>query len=109
MAPGNPPRHSKSTDEPVTIDLDAQEIASSADAEKDGREPVEATESVNAETAPEPAEPVFEEDRLPEEKGTATRRLNARHPTKSLRPTATRRNRSSPCSSSHASRETPPA
>ena len=68
MAPGNPPRHSKSTDEPVTIDLDAQEIASSADAEKDGREPVEATESVNAETAPEPAEPVFEEDRPPEEK-----------------------------------------
>jgi hypothetical protein len=68
MAPGNPPRHSKSTDEPVTIDLDAQEIASSADAEKDGREPVEATESVNAETAPEPAEPIFEEDRLPEEK-----------------------------------------
>ncbi len=33
MAPGNPPRHSKSTDEPVTIDLDAQEIASANNAE----------------------------------------------------------------------------
>ncbi len=26
MVSGNPPRHSKSADEPVTIDLDAQEI-----------------------------------------------------------------------------------
>ncbi len=28
MVSGNPPRHSKSTEGPVTIDLDAQEIAS---------------------------------------------------------------------------------
>ncbi|MBP2443341.1 hypothetical protein JOH51_000780 [Rhizobium leguminosarum] len=34
MVSGNPPRHSKSADEPVTIDLDAQEFASAADTEK---------------------------------------------------------------------------
>ncbi|MGO8506556.1 hypothetical protein AB9F35_34865, partial [Rhizobium leguminosarum] len=31
---GNPPRHSKSADEPVTIDLDAQEFSAAADTEK---------------------------------------------------------------------------
>ncbi|MDP9810595.1 hypothetical protein J2W42_003456 [Rhizobium tibeticum] len=39
MAPGNPPRHSKSTEEPVTIDLDAQEFASARDAETKADEP----------------------------------------------------------------------
>jgi hypothetical protein len=40
MAPGNPPRHSKSTEGPVTIDLDAQEIASANNTEKDVQSPV---------------------------------------------------------------------
>ncbi|WP_222318890.1 COG4223 family protein [Rhizobium leguminosarum] len=34
MVSGNPPRHSKSAEEPVTIDLDAQEFAAAADTEK---------------------------------------------------------------------------
>ena len=34
MVSENPPRHSKKTDEPVTIDLEAQEIAAAADTEK---------------------------------------------------------------------------
>ncbi|WP_204338437.1 COG4223 family protein [Rhizobium ruizarguesonis] len=34
MVSGNPPRHSKSADEPVTIDLDAQEFAAAGDTEK---------------------------------------------------------------------------
>ncbi|WP_206616008.1 COG4223 family protein [Rhizobium hidalgonense] len=34
MVSGNPPRHSKSADEPVTIDLEAQDFASAADTEK---------------------------------------------------------------------------
>ena len=34
MVSGTPPRHSKSADEPVTIDLDSQEFASVADTEK---------------------------------------------------------------------------
>jgi hypothetical protein len=34
MVSGNPPRHSKNADEPVTIDLEAQEIAAAADTEK---------------------------------------------------------------------------
>ncbi|WP_434733229.1 hypothetical protein NL154_19780 [Rhizobium sp. YTUHZ044] len=34
MVSGNPPRHSKSADEPVTIDLDAQDFASEADTTK---------------------------------------------------------------------------
>ncbi|KRB62751.1 hypothetical protein ASE04_00815 [Rhizobium sp. Root708] len=59
MASGNPPRHSKSTDEPVTIDLDAQEIASANDAEKDQQAPLAATESEipGAGTEPLPREP----------------------------------------------------
>ncbi len=39
MAPGNPPRHSKSTEEPVTIDLEAQEFASAKDAKTKAEEP----------------------------------------------------------------------
>ncbi|APO76649.1 hypothetical protein AM571_CH03867 [Rhizobium etli 8C-3] len=34
MVSGNPPRHSKNADEPVTIDLEAQETAAAADTEK---------------------------------------------------------------------------
>ncbi|MFS2175553.1 COG4223 family protein [Rhizobium pisi] len=34
MVSGNPPRHSKSADEPVTIDLEAQDFASAADTAK---------------------------------------------------------------------------
>ncbi|MBB4278807.1 COG4223 family protein [Rhizobium mongolense] len=34
MVSGNPPRHSKNADEPVTIDLEAQKIAAAADTEK---------------------------------------------------------------------------
>lgn len=40
MGSGNPPRHSKSADEPVTIDLDAQEFASATDTEKPVENPV---------------------------------------------------------------------
>ena len=39
MAPGNPPRHSKSTEEPVTLDLEAQEFATARDAETKAEEP----------------------------------------------------------------------
>lgn len=38
MVSGNPPRHSKSSDEPVTIDLDAQDFASATDPEKPAEE-----------------------------------------------------------------------
>ena len=41
MAPGNPPRHSKSTEKPVTIDLDKQEFASAKDAETKAEEPAD--------------------------------------------------------------------
>jgi hypothetical protein len=34
MVSGNPPRHSKGTDEPVTIDLEAQEFAAASDTER---------------------------------------------------------------------------
>jgi hypothetical protein len=88
MAPGNPPRHSKSTDEPVTIDLDAQEIASENDGRKDASsatdaEPVIEAGSVIEETAAETPkqvfeeqpsfeeEPVFAEDKAPEEEPPA--------------------------------------
>jgi hypothetical protein len=50
MAPGNPPRHSKSTEGPVTIDLDAQEIASANDTENDVQRPVAPEASLAAET-----------------------------------------------------------
>ncbi|KQV73188.1 hypothetical protein ASC90_07220 [Rhizobium sp. Root1220] len=41
MAPGNPPRHSKSTEEPVTIDMDVQEFASASDTEKEMPDPAD--------------------------------------------------------------------
>lgn len=48
MVSGNPPRHSKSADEPVTIDLDAQEFASAADTEKPVESPVDDADSTAA-------------------------------------------------------------
>jgi hypothetical protein len=42
MVSGNPPRHSKSSDEPVTIDLDAQDFASANDPEKSAEEAAQA-------------------------------------------------------------------
>lgn len=44
MVSGNPPRHSKSSDKPVTIDLDAQDIASAADSEKPAEEAAQAAD-----------------------------------------------------------------
>ncbi|PDS79640.1 hypothetical protein CO667_08700 [Rhizobium sp. L43] len=79
MVSGNPPRHSKSADEPVTIDLEAQDFASAADTEKPvendvgdaDRTPAEAGTPPEAEAAPiaehepaehEPAEPAERQD-----------------------------------------------
>lgn len=42
MVSGKPPRHSKSSDEPVTIDLDAQDFASANDPEKPAETSAEA-------------------------------------------------------------------
>lgn len=42
MVSGNPPRHSKSSDEPVTIDLDAQDFASANDPENPAETSAEA-------------------------------------------------------------------
>ncbi|RUM24911.1 hypothetical protein EFQ99_14700 [Rhizobium vallis] len=55
MVSGNPPRHSKSADEPVTIDLDAQEFASAADTEKPVENDAGHTDSTSADadTLPE--------------------------------------------------------
>ncbi|WP_082933866.1 COG4223 family protein [Rhizobium sp. WYCCWR10014] len=54
MVSGNPPRHSKSADEPVTIDLDAQEFAAAADAEKPvDNETADGTAAADAGLAPE--------------------------------------------------------
>ncbi|WP_310385010.1 hypothetical protein [Rhizobium sp. 1399] len=44
MVSGNPPRHSKSSDKPVTIDLDAQEFASATDPEKPAEEAAQAAD-----------------------------------------------------------------
>jgi len=44
MVSGNPPRHSKSSDEPVTIDLDAQDFASATDPERPADEAVQAAD-----------------------------------------------------------------
>jgi hypothetical protein len=49
MVSGNPPRHSKNTDEPVTIDLEAQEIAAAADTEKKPEENATEAEAADAE------------------------------------------------------------
>ncbi|MBB3542712.1 MULTISPECIES: COG4223 family protein [unclassified Rhizobium] len=65
MAPGNPPRHSKNTEEPVTIDLDAQEFASAKDAETKADKPSEAPDT-NAADEP-PAQPDLTSEPLPEE------------------------------------------
>ena len=43
MVSGNPPRHSKSSDEPVTIDLDTQDFASANEPEKSAEMPAETT------------------------------------------------------------------
>ncbi|MDM9627318.1 hypothetical protein QTL95_15525 [Rhizobium sp. S152] len=48
MAPGNPPRHSKSTDKPVTIDLGEQEFASAREPEKPADQAVETAEETLA-------------------------------------------------------------
>lgn len=45
MVSGNPPRHSKSSDKPVTIDLDAQDFASAADSEKPAEEAAQAADN----------------------------------------------------------------
>ncbi|EJC81647.1 hypothetical protein Rleg4DRAFT_3333 [Rhizobium leguminosarum bv. trifolii WSM2297] len=70
MVSGNPPRHSKSADEPVTIDLEAQDFASAADIEK----PVEndvgdaGNSAADAGVTPETdAAPQFEQGRAEEE------------------------------------------
>ncbi|MBB3316482.1 hypothetical protein FHT77_002357 [Rhizobium sp. BK181] len=65
MAPGNPPRHSKNTEEPVTIDLDAQEFASAKDAETKADKPSEAPDT-NAADEP-PAQPDLTSERLSDE------------------------------------------
>ncbi|AJC81428.1 hypothetical protein IE4803_CH04291 [Rhizobium etli bv. phaseoli str. IE4803] len=49
MVSGTPPRHSKSADEPVTIDLDSQDFASVADTEK----PVDTVAGEADSTAPD--------------------------------------------------------
>lgn len=67
MAPGNPPRHSKSTEGPVTIDLDAQEIASANDTEKDLQAPVAPEASFAAEADAKDAD----QNPLPPRSGTA--------------------------------------
>lgn len=61
MAPGNPPRHSKSTEEPVTIDLGEQEFSSAREPEKPADQAVETAEETLAaeidatrESAPKP-------------------------------------------------------
>ncbi|EJT03549.1 hypothetical protein RCCGE510_18953 [Rhizobium sp. CCGE 510] len=71
MVSGNPPRHSKSADEPVTIDLAAQDFASAADTEK----PVEndvgdaVTGPADAGVTPETdAAPQVEDERVEQEK-----------------------------------------
>ncbi len=48
MVSGNPPRHSKSSDEPVTIDLDAQDFASANDPGTPADEAPQAAESAPA-------------------------------------------------------------
>ncbi|MGO4137399.1 hypothetical protein ACEQ6A_22955 [Rhizobium brockwellii] len=56
MVSGNPPRHSKSADEPVTIDLDAQEFAAAADTEKPVDNETAGTDSTAAADAGLPPE-----------------------------------------------------
>lgn len=56
MVSGNPPRHSKSTDEPVTIDLDAQDFAAAADAEKHRQSEADDLQTTAAAEGETPAE-----------------------------------------------------
>jgi len=65
MAPGNPPRHSKSTEEPVTLDLEAQEFATARDAETKAEEP-----DISAAGEP-PAQPELTNERMPDETAMA--------------------------------------
>ncbi len=56
MVSGNPPRHSKSSDAPVTIDLDAQQFASASDPVKAADIPTEAVDNAPAAEAVAAAE-----------------------------------------------------
>ncbi|NLS05658.1 hypothetical protein HGP14_20125 [Rhizobium sp. P32RR-XVIII] len=58
MVSGKPPRHSKNTDEPVTIDLEAQEIANAAGTEKPEEPATEAEAAGPGEIAADQAETV---------------------------------------------------
>ncbi|WP_431320671.1 COG4223 family protein [Rhizobium sp. YTU87027] len=65
MAPGNPPRHSKNTEEPVTIDLDTQEFASAKDTETKAEEPTGVSDVSPADEPP--AQPELTSEPLPDE------------------------------------------
>ncbi|PDT17167.1 hypothetical protein CO670_07965 [Rhizobium sp. J15] len=54
MVSGNPPRHSKSPDEPVTIDLDSQDFASADDTEKSVEKDAGDADSTTADLAAPP-------------------------------------------------------
>lgn len=56
MVSGNPPRHSKSSDKPVTIDLDAQDFAAAADSEKPAEEAAQAADDAHVTEAVAAAE-----------------------------------------------------
>ncbi|WP_206427882.1 COG4223 family protein [Rhizobium sp. CIAT894] len=64
MVSGNPPRHSKSADKPVTIDLEAQDFASAADTEKPVENDVGDADRTKAGMPPETeAAPLSEHER----------------------------------------------
>ncbi|EPE95820.1 COG4223 family protein [Rhizobium grahamii] len=65
MAPGNPPRHSKNTEKPVTIDLDTQEFASAKDTEAKAEEPIDKPDTSAADEPP--AQPDLTSEPLPDE------------------------------------------
>ncbi|MBY4592120.1 MULTISPECIES: COG4223 family protein [Rhizobium] len=70
MVSGNPPRHSKSADEPVTIDLEAQDFASAADTEKPVENDVGNADNSSADAGVTPeteAAPQFEQGRAEQE------------------------------------------
>ncbi|MBB4238786.1 hypothetical protein GGD57_005401 [Rhizobium esperanzae] len=62
MVSGNPPRHSKSADKPVTIDLEAQDFAAAADTEKPVENDVGDVDRTEAGMPPEAA-PLSEHER----------------------------------------------
>ncbi|OWV90068.1 hypothetical protein ATY75_15820 [Rhizobium sp. N122] len=71
MVSGNPPRHSKSADEPVTIDLEAQDFASAADTEKPVENDVGDADNSPADaavTSETDAAPQVEDERVEQEK-----------------------------------------